>query len=468
MVFSSMMFVCIFFPLSFIFYWLVPKSLRNYYLLLASLVFYGWDHTSYILLMLFSIAVTYMSGVLIDKQKSKRGKQLVLTAAILINLGLLAYFKYFNFLTDAVNTLFGSRLIDLPTVALPVGISFYTFQSLSYLIDLYRGEFEAQKNPMKLALYVSLFPQLIAGPIVKYRDINDQIECPDISAQKTAQGIERFIWGLSKKAIIANPLAAVADSIFNLPASQLSTGAVWLAAFTYMLQIYFDFSGYSDMAIGIGKMFGFDFMENFNYPYLADSVRDFWRRWHISLSTWFREYLYIPLGGNRKGKLRTYINLMIVFIATGLWHGAAWNFVVWGLYYGIFLILERMFLGKLLEKNKFKFINRIYTLLTVLAGWILFRADTLSAAGSMLKTMVVPNSGAIYSASYFLNPRIIFLSVIGILFAGVLHQLREKHPLGFSTEKLWPVKYAAQFCLLFYCMVLIASSAYNPFIYFRF
>ena len=294
------------------------------------------------MLMLFSIIINYVLGIILNKLETKNKKRIILIISVLFNLGLLGYFKYFNFFATNINKLLGTTLIQIKDIVLPIGISFYTFQIMSYIIDLYKKDIKVQKNILNLALYISFFPQLIAGPIVKYHDIAEQLKERIITIEKFATGIKRFVYGLSKKVILANSLAYIADYIFNTNINFINMPIAWLGAICYMLQIYFDFSGYSDMAIGLGKMFGFEYMENFNLPYISKSITEFWRRWHISLSTWFKEYLYIPLGGNRKGKLRTYINLGIVFFATGFWHGAAWNFIAWGLYNGFFLIIEKI------------------------------------------------------------------------------------------------------------------------------
>ena len=330
MVFSSMLFLWIFLPLVLAVYYISPRRIRNGILVLFSLLFYAWGEPVYIFLMLFSVAVTFTGGLLIEKNPGRKRQILVIT--LVINLALLGYFKYLNI------------------VALPIGISFYTFQALSYVIDVYRGEVQAQHNLGHMLLYISFFPQLIAGPIVKYRDIAAQITGRKETIQKFSAGVMRFCWGLGKKVLLANAFAEVVDEIFKYGPYAVTRKALWLGAVLYMMQIYYDFSGYSDMAIGLGKMFGFEFQENFNYPYTSHSVQEFWRRWHISLSSWFRDYVYIPLGGNRKGVICTYRNLLIVFFLTGMWHGAGPAFILWGLYHGLFLILERVWLGKRLKK----------------------------------------------------------------------------------------------------------------------
>lgn len=341
MVFSSIVFLWVFLPLVFVINLFMAGRLSNVFLLLASLIFYAWGEPQLVVLMMASILVNWLAGKLIGKYGGhKKG---ILAAAVVIDLSLLGYFKYAGFLAGAVNTLAGGTVIRVPDIRLPIGISFFTFQAISYVADVYRGETQAQDKLVNTALYISFFPQLIAGPIVRYHDINLQLENRHITWEKVAEGFRRFVYGLSKKVLISNVLGACTDQIYALEPGAITGAMAWLAAVCYMFQIYYDFSGYSDMAIGLGKMFGFDFPENFNYPYISHSVREFWRRWHISLSTWFREYVYIPLGGNRKGNRRTYVNLLIVFFLTGLWHGAGWNYILWGLYHGFFLVIERVF-----------------------------------------------------------------------------------------------------------------------------
>lgn len=382
----------------------------------------------------------------------------------------MGYLKYYNFFAYNLNRAIGNTFIPIKNIVLPIGISFYTFQIMSYIIDLYRGDIKVQKNILNLALYISFFPQLIAGPIVKYHDIDEQLRKRTITKEKFALGIKRFVYGLSKKVIIANSVAYIADNIFNTTMS-INMGTAWLGAICYMLQIYFDFSGYSDMAIGLGKMFGFEFMENFNLPYISKSITEFWRRWHISLSTWFKEYLYIPLGGNRKGKLRTYINLGIVFFATGFWHGASWNFIAWGLYNGFFLIIERMKLKELLDKNKLKIINHIYVLLVVIIGWVLFRAETLKGALKYLKVMFIPqNVETYFDLTLLINYRSIAIIIVAILFCGIIqsgfNKLKNKDKITKFYEKYLEI--FVIFILMLTCIMMLSSSTYNPFIYFRF
>ncbi len=472
MVFSSMVFLWIFLPVVLLLYLAAEKFLKNplkiqnMVLLLASLLFYAWGEPFYVLLLLVSIFLNWAAGRWMERYPVyKKG---ILIADIILNLGLLGYFKYCNFFLNTVDQIL--PFVNLPRVniALPVGISFFTFQAMSYVIDLYRGRYPAQKKLVNVALYISFFPQLIAGPIVKYRDVETQIENRAFCADKMAEGIRRFIYGLGKKVVVANLLAQTADQLFALDAARLSPAMAWLAAISYTLQIYYDFSGYSDMAIGLGKMFGFEFLENFNYPYIASSVQDFWRRWHISLSSWFKEYLYIPLGGNRKGRIRTYINLFIVFAVTGLWHGASWNFVGWGLYHGIFLVIERMGFQRIVKRmGPLKY---GYSFLVALVGWVFFRVESVGYALTMLRTMFWPFSAP--QGTYALmppetvTPLSITVLCLGLLGAGLL----QKGPAR-RMEKKWKGSLAeAVFCvlLLFYVVLLLANDTYNPFIYFRF
>lgn len=470
MVFSSMLFLWGFFPIVFIITRLCPVKYHNIILLTASLLFYAWGEPIYILLMIFSIALNWSAGILVEKYSEyKMMSRGILAADIIVNLCLLGYFKYFNFFVDIFNSISGKMIIGIREIALPIGISFYTFQAMSYVIDLYRningGNIKAQKNILKLALYISFFPQLIAGPIVKYKDINEQLSCRSIISFQVTEGMRRFTYGLSKKVIIANSAAQYADRIFSLPLEHISGQIAWMGALLYTLQIYFDFSGYSDMAIGLGKIFGFEFLENFNYPYISKSIQEFWRRWHISLSSWFKEYVYIPLGGNRKGKIRTYLNLIIVFLCTGLWHGASLNYVVWGLYHGFFLIIERMGLKNLLDR--FKVFNWIYSMIIVMIGWMLFRLEDMWFSLRYIKRMLMPwlYMDSPYSLMELLTPKTIFIVGLGIASAGLLqNMLCEKSRRMKNSFLEW------SYCtvLLFICILMLAGNTYNPFIYFRF
>lgn len=471
MVFSSMTFIWIFLPILLFVYYISKEKYRNIILLFFSLIFYSWGEPKYIVLMLISILVNYIFGRILDKCNKKKNKKIVLIVSIVFNLGLLVYFKYFNFIATNIDNIIGQNVIPNKNIVLPIGISFYTFQIMSYIIDLYRGDIKVQKNLLNLALYISFFPQLIAGPIVKYKDIDEQLQKRTVTIEKFSNGIKRFVYGLAKKVIFANTLAYIADTIFNSNIEFLNMPIAWLGAICYTLQIYFDFSGYSDMAIGLGKMFGFEFMENFNLPYISESITEFWRRWHISLSTWFKEYLYIPLGGNRKGKIRTYINLLIVFLATGIWHGASWNFVVWGLFNGFFLVIERIKLKELLDKNKLKFVNHIYALLVIIFGWVLFRADTLRSALQYMKIMIIPSKQlANFDTSLIINNRNIIMIIVVILFSGILktifNKLKNKEKIKEVYHRYFEVIVIS--LLMFISIMMLASNTYNPFIYFRF
>lgn len=470
MLFSSMIFLWLFLPLVFCSYYLIDNRFKNILLLISSIIFYAWGGVSYSLIMLFAIIINYIFALLIDKaieDNNLKNKKIYLALCIIINLSILGYFKYTNFIISIINSLSQNKIIELTNIVLPIGISFYTFQALSYVIDVYRGHNKAQKNIFNLALYISFFPQLIAGPIVKYHDIENQILNRNESLENIFYGIKRFIYGLSKKVILANMFALSCDEILKQPTDELGTALVWCASVLYTLQIYYDFSGYSDMAIGLGRIFGFNFLENFNYPYISKSIKEFWRRWHISLSTWFKEYLYIPLGGNRKRKLFTYINLLIVFFATGLWHGASYNFILWGLFHGFFLVIERIFLGKLLEKNKLKFINHIYVIFVFVIGWVLFRADDLKHAFELYKLMFSYKE-SIYTVRYFFYPQTFVCFIFGILFSGLFQSIFPKVREATFSSKVYILESVIQFILLFICIMYLVNGTYNPFIYFRF
>lgn len=470
MVFSSLVFLCIFMPIVFLLYTIIPNLLfRNALLIVTSLLFYAYGEPVYVLLMIFSSILNYVCARLVTNEK--KGK-LCLIVAVVLNLGMLAVFKYAGFFTESLNSLLNLNL-PVPEITLPIGISFFTFQALSYVIDVYRKNVPAQKNYFYVLLYITFFPQLIAGPIVKYRDINDQIEDRKQSVEKIANGLRRFICGLAKKVIIANTMGQVADNIFNADSSYLSILTAWLGAVAYLFQIYYDFSGYSDMAIGLGHMFGFDFKENFNYPYGAESIQDFWRKWHISLSTWFKEYLYIPLGGNRKGKTRTVLNRMIVFFATGLWHGANWTFVLWGVYHGLFLLLEEYI--PLIKKLP-KVLKHIYTLIVVTVGFVIFRAETIGQGFDFIFNMftgVNISDSSLSLAISQITPWFIVVFILAVFCAAPVKPLTEKfrNSDGVMTESVSVVQiilYLLSFALLAFCIIRLSGSSYNPFIYFRF
>ncbi|MDD5890156.1 MAG: MBOAT family protein [Ruminococcus sp.] len=467
MVFSSLVFISVFLPVVFILYTVIPgRKLKNVLLIIASLLFYAYGEPVYVLVMICSVIFNYIFG-LFSTDKNKYNK-IVLIIAIIFNLGALAVFKYLGFFVSSLNDIIGFS-IPIPNIELPIGISFFTFQALSYVIDVYRGEVSPQKNLGKVMLYISFFPQLIAGPIIKYHDIEKQIDNRQQTIDLVVNGFRRFIVGLSKKVLIANTMATVVDSIYSTNQSEVNILTAWVGAIGYTMQIYFDFSGYSDMAIGLGKMFGFEFKENFNYPYISTSVKEFWRRWHISLSTWFKEYLYIPLGGNRKGKGRTCLNKIIVFFCTGLWHGANWTFVIWGLYHGIFLLIESY-----IPKIKIpKFIKHFYLLLVVTIGFVIFRADDISQGIFMIEKMFTGFEFSSTSMSLFvgqMTPLFITTLLVAIIaslpFKNFVNSIVSKNE---KTMKVYnSALYVLSFGLLALCMLNLSSGSYNPFIYFRF
>tara|TARA_R110000744_G_scaffold302163_1_gene411195 strand:+ start:14949 stop:16367 length:1419 start_codon:yes stop_codon:yes gene_type:complete len=472
MVFSSTVFLFIFLPLVLIVNFLLKQEYRNFFLLLASLSFYAWGEGILVILMLFSISINYISGIAINYYFNRNNKlsQVILGISIAMNLGLLFYYKYANFIVNILQDLGFYLRYNHENILLPIGISFFTFQGISYLVDLSRRETEVQLNFFHLGLYISFFPQLIAGPIVRYSDIDDQIKKRSINTALFTEGIIRFVRGLAKKVILANNAALIADQVFSIPAKEISISVAWLGIICYTIQIYFDFSGYSDMAIGLGKMLGFNFKENFNYPYISKSIQDFWRRWHISLSTWFRDYLYIPLGGNRKGTKRVYLNLIIVFFLTGLWHGASWNFIVWGLFHGLFLILERSKLFNTLGWPKI--LQHFYVMLVVISGWVFFRADNLRDAFRYFRSMIGLTGGDNNTALIYLNYYSVFTILIAIIFS---MPLREKINSLFANQKISHLEHKFKFVtfcfyiLLFALSIIeLAQSSYNPFIYYRF
>ncbi len=461
MVFSSITFLFYFLPIVLIIYYMVPNKWKNAILLISSLVFYFYGEPKYIWLMLSSIALTYIFGILIDKYK--KHSKLFLVLSIVTSIGLLAYFKYFNFIIENIN-LWLTHKIDFIYVALPIGISFYTFQMISYLADVYKGEAKVQKNIFKLAMYISLFPQLIAGPIVRYTTIEEQIEKREYSFKKFSNGVRRFCIGLGKKVLIANILGELNTTF--LGSNDSSVLFYWLYAISGMLQIYFDFSGYSDMAIGLGKMFGFEFLENFNYPYIATSITEFWRRWHISLSTWFRDYVYIPLGGNRTSKIKWIRNILIVWLLTGLWHGAAWNFIIWGIYFGVLLILEKVFLDKYLKKLP-KFLSRTYTLLIVMISFIIFNGEGIEQImqniGGLIgigSASVVSNESIYYFKSYIV---VIIMGIIGA--TPILKNIANNTKVQRFINIIEPI---FLLFLIVVCTSYIVDGSFNPFLYFRF
>ncbi len=466
MVFSSFPFLWIFLPLVLTGAVLTRKRDNSLFLLAASMIFYAWGEPKYIFLLLFSVTLNYFAGIFLDKAKPFQ-RRLIAAAAVAANLLFLGYFKYFNFFADTINHATRTDLIPLKAIALPIGISFYTFQSISYIVDLYRGAISVQHSWIRLALYISFFPQLVAGPIIKYKDIEPFLSERTITLDRAVSGLKRFCFGLAKKVLLANTLGFTVDDILSHPLEELSGALCWTAAVFYTMQIYFDFSGYSDMAIGLAETLGFRFRENFDLPYCSRSIREFWRRWHISLSTWFRDYLYIPLGGNRKGFLATLLNLVIVFFATGLWHGAQWNFVVWGLFHGFFLILERIIPFREPEKPFGRLLARIYTMLVVCSGWVLFRADDLAMAGRQLQRMFIPSGQGYWNYTEFADPLTLVIFAVSLFFAFggkklIMEHLQEKNA---AVEALSSI--AALICL-FLSIVMLANASHNPFIYFRF
>lgn len=484
MVFSSPTFLFAFLPLCLGVYLLLPRFLKNTWLLALSLLFYAWGEQEWVALMLCSIAGNYVLGLLVERFRDRpRPVKALLVGTVVFNLGLLGWFKYANFLVDNLNaglSLAGVGAIEIDPVHLPIGISFFTFQAMSYVIDVYRGDGKVERNPLNLGLYIALFPQLIAGPIVRFQDICEQLRHRRTTLDGFSYGVQRFVIGLGKKVLIANVVALPADEIFGLPGSELTPALAWLGIICYTFQIYFDFSGYSDMAIGLGHMFGFRFLENFRYPYVARSITDFWRRWHISLSTWFRDYLYIPLGGNRVSKGRNYFNLWLVFFLCGLWHGASWAFVVWGLYHGALLVLERVFLGDLLARLG-RPVQHVYTILAFMIGWVFFRAETLSGATAMLSAMAgfADGDGSVYYPAVYLNREVwltLFVATLGATPVLPAMMTWWKHTVEAPgrlprplTEGLAGATNLIFLGLMFaYTAIHLSASTYNPFIYFRF
>ncbi len=470
MLFSSLHFILFFFPLFLLVYFTARKRrTRNVILLIFSLIFYAWGEPLYIFLMLFSLTFNYFSAILIDSHRDKAKKLLVFN--VTVNLLLLGVFKYTGFVAETLNLILGVNL-TVPSIALPIGISFYSFQIMSYVIDVYRGDTALQRDYIYLGAYLSAFPQLIAGPIVRYSTVAEELENRRETLDDFAAGIRRFIMGLSKKVLIANVMAETADLILASSAEDYGIVGAWIAVLAYTLQIYFDFSGYSDKAIGMGRMMGFHYLENFNYPYAAVSVTDFWRRWHISLSSFFRDYVYIPLGGNRVSKPRWIFNLSVVWILTGLWHGASWNFVLWGVYFGVLLILEKLFWGKTIEK--IPLVRHIYTILVFVFGWVIFCAETLTQAGEIFKAMFgcyglggeSVRLPILLQSSGFDIIFILMFTVGCILSAPVYPKLIQNK---LTQSRVLSVSYdIILILLLIACTAQVAVGSYNPFIYFRF
>ncbi|MFE6139412.1 MBOAT family O-acyltransferase [Bacillus sp. NPDC057893] len=468
MVFSSLIFLFLFLPLTILIYYVSPKVLRNLILCICSLIFYAWGEPVYIVIMIFSTIFDYANGILIDKYKNRKGiTKAIFINSIIINLGILGFFKYYGFVVDNINTIFNLN-IQVETLPLPIGISFYTFQTMSYVIDVYLGKVQAQKNIISFGTYVTMFPQLVAGPIVKYSDIDKQLQERKVTLDRFGEGMELFIRGLALKVLLANNIGLLWTSVKTTSISELTVLTAWIGIIAFAFQIYFDFRGYSAMAQGLGKMFGFDFPENFNYPYISKSVTEFWRRWHISLGSWFREYVYIPLGGNRIGLMKQLRNLFVVWLLTGLWHGANWNFIIWGLYFGLFVTLEKLFLLKWL-KNRMSFIGHMYTLIIVLIGWVFFEFENLSVAIDFIGTMFGFNQSVFLDNKtlYYLTTNFILFFVLAICSTPFPKRafvyIREKSKLPGAIGI--PVFYVV---LVVLSTAYLVNATYNPFLYFRF
>ena len=483
MVFSSPIFLFVFLPVVLTLYWLLPGiKARNYWLLIMSLVFYAWGEILFLFLLCASTLGNYALGLWVDRNEDPQKRKAAIAVAVVLNIGLLAFFKYANFLTDGFAPIF--QAFNLPPlhsdIPLPIGISFFTFHALSYVIDIYRRKSPAATNPADTALYIFFFPQLIAGPILRWNAIAPQLLKRTATPELFAEGVRRFVWGLAKKMIVANALAIPADQIFALPPEELSPSVAWFGLVCYTLQIYFDFSGYSDMAIGLGKMFGFAFIENFNYPYVSQSIKEFWRRWHMSLSSWFRDYLYIPLGGSRVSERRTYFNLMMVFFLCGLWHGASWTFVVWGLYHGAFLVLERTRVGTWIDALP-RPLRHVYALMAVMGGWVLFRADTWTQAMAYFSALggFGPDTIDAQPLARYATNQVLWSIALGVIFAAPLwpwlRNALARWKEALTGVRRTTVETAELVCdpllataLLVISAAWLAGDTYNPFIYYRF
>lgn len=471
MVFSSLNFMYLFLPVCLLLYFILRSiKARNYLLLAMSLLFYAWGEPKWIILMIVTTLIDYGAGLLVDKYRGQKLAKWALAGSVVITLSFLAVFKYLGFFNQNLNQIFGA---ELPTQIfnLPIGISFYTFQAITYVVDVYRGKAQVQRSYANLLLYVALFPQLIAGPIVRYTDIAAQLENRETTLPGFSKGITRFVTGLGKKVLLANIAGQVATSLIGGDLSQASVLGAWLGIFAYTFQIYFDFSGYSDMAIGLGHMFGFTYVENFNYPYISKSITEFWRRWHISLSTFFRDYVYIPLGGNRRHQLR---NMFIVWALTGLWHGASWNFVLWGLYYFVFLAIEKLFLGKFLEKLP-TVVGHVYALFIIVVGWVFFYFDDVSRLGQMLKLMFgfSGQAGVLPTDTVLLKNHLVFF-LVAIIACIPVSKLVKALLIRFSRRGTAQEAIAGavgivyDVALLFFSTAALVGASYNPFLYFRF
>lgn len=469
MIFSSTVFLFLFLPITIIVHIILPRSIKNYWLLIVSVIFFAWGQPKYLWIIAVSILINYLVALAIDRIRHRGLSIFLLISGLLGNLLLLFYYKYFNFVVENVSSIL-KRDMTLTEVVLPIGISFFTFQGMSYVIDVYKGVVPVQKNLFKLALYITLFPQLIAGPIVRYKDIKWDIDNREISLNDYEEGTKRFIIGLFKKVVTANTLAAVSDGVWRdyIYSSSL---VLWIGSFAYTLQIYFDFSGYSDMAIGLGRILGFRFCENFNLPYISKSINEFWRRWHISLSSWFRDYVYIPLGGNRN---HVYLNLGIVFLLTGIWHGASWTFVLWGIINGLFVIFERIVKDKYVTSSNgivIRIVSRIYTLFVINLSWVLFRAPSLKDAVSYAKRMFAINNADIllYKPLWYLDRWTVMVFLIAIIGAGGgINYIRNKYYSNNNSILMYIIKDLSYLLILYMSILRIVSGTYNPFIYFQF
>ena len=467
MVFSSLTFLMLFLPAVLLIYFAVPRQGKNAVLFIFSLLFYAWGEPIYVGLMIFSTVLDYTCGWLVEKYRGTSKQKIGLLISVFTNLSLLFFFKYTDFFIGTINTVFGTdiAMLNLP---LPIGISFYTFQTMSYTIDVYRGDAKVQKNILSFGAYVSLFPQLIAGPIVRYQDVADQLNERTHSFDRFGDGVKRFVTGLGKKVLLANNIGLLWDAISKTAAENLTTLAAWLGIIAFAFQIYFDFSGYSDMAIGLGKMFGFEFLENFNYPYTSKSVTEFWRRWHISLGTWFRDYIYIPLGGNRKGLPIQIRNIAIVWLLTGFWHGASWNYVLWGVFYGVLLMAEKLFLLKWLKKAP-AFVGHIYTMFAVLFGWVLFAFEDFGKGVAFLKTMFGGGAGFISNGTLYQILSYLPLLIVCLVAATPLaKKIYGKLSLKAGEGVLLTVDSVRIAGIMLLSIAYLISGSYNPFLYFRF
>jgi alginate O-acetyltransferase complex protein AlgI len=468
LVFSSLIFLFMFLPITLIIYYICPRKFKNLVILIMSLIFYAWGEPIYIFLMIGSILIDYIGGLMIEATKEdKEKRRFIFITVIVLNLSSLFFFKYYGFLIDNINAILGTNL-HIRNLPLPLGISFYTFQLVSYVADVYMGKVVAQKNIINFGAYITMFPQLVAGPIVQYSDVENQLNNRNESIEKFGEGVERFIGGIGKKVLIANNIGIIWTSIKGIPLEGLSILSAWIGIIAFTLQIYFDFSGYSDMAIGLGKMFGFDFLENFKHPYMARSISEFWRRWHISLGSWFRDYIYIPLGGNRRGIAVQFRNLLIVWFATGLWHGASWNFVIWGLYFGIFIFLEKLFLGKVLERMP-SAIAHIYTLVLVIISWIFFDMARVKDALNYIKVMfgIGENIFSDNMARYTLKTNLIILIIAILCSTPLIRNLIMYFKNKYKLKGVFIV-IAMNMLVLIISTAYLVSESYNPFLYFRF